>query len=280
MRISTDMGMFRAIGDCKKIIKTMKDAGFDAYDCSFFMKPIVEVLKGDTYLEWGREFRAYADAIGIVCNQSHAPFPTERRGDKEYNERLFPLIVHAIEVSAILGAKVCIVHPCQEYTAEENAEMFKRFEPYARKAGVKIALENLYGAKDGQLVCAACSPHENYIKHLSLLPADVFTACLDVGHAEILGEETSAVQMIEALGDRLTNLHLHDVDKRRDSHFLPFTLKVEFEPIIEALKKVGYQGDITLETAHFADKMPVELMPSVAKLMADVADYFRRRIQN
>lgn len=280
MKISTEIGMFSAIDDCKKIVKLVKDAGFEAYDCTMCAKPTSTALNSDGYLEWAKDLRDYADSIGIECNQSHAPFPSARRGDAEYNESIFPKIVRAIEMSGVLGAKVCVVHPVQEYTVEENIQLYKRLEPHARKAGVKIGLENLYGAKDGKLVCAACSPHDNFKRHLDLLPADVFTACLDIGHAEILGEETSAVQMIETLGDRLTAMHLHDVDKARDNHFLPFILKVDYAPIIEALRKVGYQGDITLEAVHFAKKMPVELLPSVARLMADVAAYFKKEIQS
>ena len=279
MKISTDTGMFAAIGDCEKIVGLIKDAGFEAYDCTLCSKPMSELVNADDYIERAKSLRAYADSIGIECNQSHAPFPSARRGDEEYNKAQFPKIVRAIEISGVLGAKVCVVHPVQEYTVEENIELYKRLEPYARKAGVKIGLENLYGAKDGKLVCAACSPHDNFKRHLDLLPADVFTACLDIGHAEILGEETSSVQMIETLGDKLTTMHLHDVDKARDNHFLPFILRVDYQPIIDALRKVGYKGDITLEIPHFAKKMPVELLPSTAKLMADVAAYFRKEIQ-
>jgi sugar phosphate isomerase/epimerase len=282
MRISTATAIdgFAKIGDCKKIVKLLKDAGFDAYDCTMCTNPTAAALKEDNYLEWAQDLRAYADSIGIECNQSHAPFPAAKCGDEEYNKAQFPKLVRALEVSGILGAKVCVIHPVYGYTLKENVEFYKRLEPYARKAGVKIGLENLiHRESDGTIVCGACSPHDDFKNTLDSLPADVFTACLDTGHAEILGDVTSTVQMIETLGDRLTAMHLQDVDKRHDSHFLPFFLNVEYQPIIEALRKIGYKGDITLEAVHFAKNIPVELLPSLARLMADVATYFRKEIQ-
>lgn len=48
--------------------------------------------------------------------------------------------------------------------------------------------------------------------------------------------------------------------------------------MIEAMKEVRYAGDITLEAIRFAEKMPKELMPAAAKFMAEVAAYFKKRL--
>ncbi|MBQ8295602.1 MAG: hypothetical protein IJX87_04115 [Clostridia bacterium] len=73
---------------------------------------------------------------------------------------------------------------------------------------------------------AACSHHDDFKAHLELLPADVFVACVDIGHAEMAGLSTSAAQMIETLGDRVLALHVHDVDLVHDNHQVPFTQKL------------------------------------------------------
>ena len=286
--ISTNISPFYRIGDRKQVVKMLKDAGFTAYDFSMFCnewhKPYNDFLSTDDYVEKAKDFRAYADSIGIVCNQSHAPFPTVIKGEEneEFNKQMFDLVCRAIEVSGILGVKVCVVHPCNDYTAEENAELYKKFEPYARKAGVKIGVENMWNwaADSPTATPAACSHHDDFRKHLDLLPSDVFVACLDIGHAQMAGLDTSAVQMIETLSDRLEALHVHDVDGVHDNHQLPFTQATDFEPIVQALKKVGYKGDITLESDCFATKAPLEIQPAVAKYMAAVAGYFKDRLEN
>ena len=283
MYISTEINSYRKIGDNREIIKLLKESGFTAYDFSMFSGGLAdEILYADDYAEKAREFRRYVDGIGLPCNQTHAPFATARKGNDEYNKAMFPKIVRAIEVSGILGAKVCVVHPCNDYSPEENAALYKKFEPYARKAGVKIGVENMWNWQSGSAhaTAAACSHHDNFRAHLDLLPKDVFVACLDIGHAEMQGLETSAPKMIETLNERLAAIHLHDNDLAHDSHALPFNYNIDFTAVIDALKKVGYQGDITLEADRFASKVPLELMSAAATYAAAVANYFKTQVEN
>ncbi|MBR2951413.1 MAG: sugar phosphate isomerase/epimerase [Clostridia bacterium] len=288
MFISTEINSYKKMGDNRAIIKLLKESGFTAYDFSMFRGSLAdEILLSDDYLDRAREFRAYADSIGLPCNQTHAPFATIRKGDEEWNKTMFPLVKRAIEVSGILGARVCVVHPCNDYTAEENAAMYAELEGIARRASVKIGVENMwncinYGKPDFKALPAACSHHDDFKRHMELLPTDVFVACLDIGHAEMRDLGTSAVEMIDALGDRLQAIHLHDVDLKFDNHALPFTYKgggINYEPIIEAFRKNGYRGDITLECDHFASLLPKELLPAAARYAAAVADYFKMRIE-
>ena len=281
MYISTEMSSFYRLGSLEKVLDLLKESGFTAFDFSMFGGLSHELLLADDYKEKARALRNYADGLGWPCNQAHAPFPTVRKGDEEFNEKMFPKVCRAIEVAGILGAKVCVVHPCNDYTAEENAELYKKFEPVARKAGVKIGVEYMFNGIDPQTnfqTPAACSHHDDFRRHLELLPRDVFVACLDIGHAELCGLNTSAVQMIETLGDRLEAIHLHDNDKLRDRHQVPFSHGIDFGVVIAALKKVGYKGDITMESDRFAANAPVELIPAAGKYLACVAEYFRSKV--
>ena len=76
-------------------------------------------------------------------------------------------------------------------------------------------------------------------------------ACLDLGHAEMRGSGDGAVQMIHTLGHRLQALHIHDNDRWHDSHQIPFSMDIDFEAILKALKKINYQGYFTLEADRF-----------------------------
>lgn len=292
MYISTEINSFRAYGDDKQVVKLLKDAGFTAYDFSMFGKGWLqpnELLASDDYLEKAKELRAYADGIGLPCNQAHAPFPTcldedyalDRGIDATaYNAQSREQITRAIEVAGVLGAKIIVVHPWNYYTPEQNAALYKSFEQTARKAGVKIALENMWNWESGEptACAAACSHHDDFKAHMELLDSDVFVACLDIGHAEMAGLDTSAVQMIETLGAHLQALHIHDNDCVHDSHGLPYTMDIRFEPILAALKKIGYRGDITMEADRYARRFPVELYPHAARLMAEIGKYMRDKI--
>ena len=284
MYISTEIQSFQAYGDNYKILAMLKEAGFDGYDYSMFHQSHAykEILCADDYIERAKEFRKYADGLGLVCNQAHAPFPSVRPGDEAYNEDIVVKIRRAIEVAAILGAKVIVVHPWNNYTAQENAKMYGLYEETARKAGIKIGVENMWNraSSDPFKACAAaCSHHDDFKAHLDLLPSDTFTACVDIGHAEMAGLDTNAPQMLETLGERVEALHIHDNDLIHDSHMLPFTGKINFNAMIEALKEIGYQGDITMEAAYYANKFPVELYPQAARLLAETAEYFRTALK-
>ena len=74
----------------KEAIRIIKEAGFDAYDMSltkmFFEKETV--FNTDKYLDEAKALREYADSLGIVCNQAHAPYHSSC-GDPEKDEYIF-----------------------------------------------------------------------------------------------------------------------------------------------------------------------------------------------
>lgn len=278
---STEILSFKGMGDVHAVLSAVKEAGFSAYDATMD-EYLTEITEAEDYREKAMALRAFADGIGLPCNQSHAPFPTWKKGEEDFNERLFARICRVLEVSAILGAKICVVHPCNDATAEENAVFYRRLEPFARKFGIKIALENMWnvGQWDPFVAApAACSDHVDFLKHLALLPSDVFVACLDIGHAEMAGLHTGAVQMIETLGNRIEALHLHDTDKVHDNHELPGTMQIDYAPILEALANMGYAGDITLEASSFAYGKTGADCFSAMKIMAQTAGNIREELE-
>ena len=112
MLISTEIHSFRkVINDDFKLVKMLKEVGFTAFDFSMANAAFaLEFLKDDSCYDFARKLRAYADELGIACNQSHAPFPTLKEDD-EWNRVMFEAVKRSIKVSQILGAKICVVHP-------------------------------------------------------------------------------------------------------------------------------------------------------------------------
>lgn len=263
-------------------VEALRQIGFDCYDFSMFSMHISgDPLNGPDYMDTVRAVRKAADKAGIVCNQSHAPFPSYRENDAQWNENIFGWLVRAMEITSALGGKTCIVHPHHHWTAEQNAEwLFRPLEPYCKKYGVKVALENMFGIdrETGRAVQRACSTAEDFLKHLSLLDPEWFVACLDIGHAELLGDAVSAGRLILALGDRLQALHVHDNDRVRDLHVMPYLGKVDWETVYAALSRIGYNGDLTFESDGFIVKFPRELRYRATELLYEAGRYMIRRI--
>mgnify|MGYP003513585591 CR=1 FL=1 len=257
MKISTEIASAAKIIGEEKAIEYYAKAGFDAWDFSMFSmcrydwanKSLLmneHPLAGGNYLKFARKLKQVGIDNGIVCNQSHAPFPSSCAEIRSYYKR-------AIECTAEVGGEICIIHPDAEKTAEENGEMYLELLPFAKEHNVRIATENMYNwdKEKNQSSFAACATPESFNAHLDVINDEYFTACLDIGHAEMRGSNTNAVEMIRALGNRLSALHIHDNDKWNDSHQIPFSMSIDFNEVISALKQVNYKGYFTLEADSY-----------------------------
>ena len=290
MRISLETHFFGKDVDHKDAILMIKEAGFDCYDLSFTraIAPEYDML-GDDYRERATALREYTDSIGITCNQSHAPFHYNwATNPNEYEERFFPAMIRALEISGMLGCKQAIIHPVhhQEYIGHEeeqfelNIKFYRDLLPYAKEFGVKIALENMWQNETkrkhpGYDVCSLAS---EFVRYMDTLNDDYFTACLDLGHSGMVGEE--AQDAVRILGhDRLGALHVHDNNYCEDQHLIPFLGKMNFEALCKALAEVDYKGEFTYEAGRTYRGMPDELLPSALKFMAELGRYLIGRIE-
>ncbi len=273
----------KLVGD-EKAVELIAKAGFDAWDFSMFdmckydwsKKILLEnshPLAGNEYLAFARRLKQVGLDNGIVCNQSHAPFPTFCAEIRSYFKR-------AIECTAAAGGEICIIHPDNNKSAEENAEMYFELLPFAKDCGVKIATENMWNwdSEKNESSFAACATGADFVKHIDAVNDDFLVACLDIGHAEMRGSGNGAANMIYALGPRLQALHIHDNDKWHDSHQIPFSMSIDYEPIVKALKDTNYSGYFTLEADYYLDDFSSEnVFDGIKDLYASVrklADMF------
>lgn len=262
-------------GDAEAV-RVIAAAGFDAIDFSMFEDYNAQYLFSDGYKEYIAQVKAAADECGVYFNQAHAPFPSYRVGDDEYNEMIFPRLIRAIEIAGLLGVKNIIIHPVfvPENKKEFNMNMYNSLLPYAKQAGVKIALENMWGRdkKRGYIVHNVCSGPDELADYHDSLPREHFTVCLDIGHCGLVGEDEA--EFIERLGaERLTCLHVHDTNYKSDDHTVPFIRSLDWEKICAALAKIGYKGDLTFEADAFMYNIPSALIPSALKFMHDTGRY-------
>ena len=90
---------------------------------------------------------------------------------------------------------------------------------------------------------------------------------------------SSAVEMIYALGDKLQALHIQDNDKPYASQQIPFSMQIDFESVVHALKEIQYGGYFTLEADSYMTDCPKEMILSrlnalsaSARKLADMYD--------
>lgn len=273
-KISTEIASIAEIVGELNAVELVAKAGFDGYDLSLFEmarydgKQVVRKghpLQSKEALQYVRQIKQVALDNGLVCNQSHAPYPS-------YAPEIRDLLKTAIEFTAEAGGQICVIHPDNFKGPEENAEMYLELLPFAKSCGVKIATENMWNWYDGVGPGpSACSDPQSFLAHLHAVNDPDLVACLDIGHAEMHGLNTSAVEMIHALGPHLQALHIHDNDFDNDSHQLPFTMKIDFPPVMQALKDIGYSGWLTLEADEYCLDSTPEIVPQKVQNLADAA---------
>ena len=285
MKTSTEIASIANLVGEEHAIELVARAGFDAWDFTMSQMAIFDwksqtifpsnhpTGSGD-YLKFARKLKQIGLDNGIHCNQSHAPAPTFLPAMHEY-------LFRAIECTAEAGGDVCVIHPANNFSPEQNAEMYDKLLPFAKDHGVRIATENMWNWDNEKNHCcfAACATPDSFNAHMDAVKSGQLWACLDIGHAEMLGSDTSAVEMIHKLGNRLAALHIHDNDKRNDSHQIPRSMNIDFDAVLRALKDVGYKGYFTLESYSYLKKYNadnafdgVKDLAAAARRLADAYD--------
>lgn len=271
----------------ERAIDVIADAGFDAIDLTMFgMKEDTSAFCQSDYKGYAEKLKKKAHIRGLTFNQAHAPFPCSKLDDA-YNTMIFERLVRSVEIAGIVGAKCIVVHPMHhlpylensEKLKEMNMEFYRSLAPYAKVAGVKIALENMWqrNQETKQIIVSACSRTKEFADWLDTLNDECFTACLDLGHCGLYGFD--AAEMIKGLGDRLGALHVHDNDYLSDAHTAPYLGKMHWDTICDALAMTGYKGDLTLEADNFYRPFGEELAPSAAKFLHDIGRNLIKRIE-
>ena len=271
-------------------IKLIKEAGFDAFDIALVgpLQDPENPFNQDNFREYTRNLKAYADELGIRCNQSHAPSCPSSTGDPEKDEYIFQQIVRSMEISSILGAKIVVVHPkqhlCYAEHAEElfqmNVEFYRRLIPYCEKFNIKVATENMWQFNPASMAItdSTCSRAWEFCKYVDAIDSDWIVACLDIGHASLVGADIPA--FIHALGNkRLQALHVHDTNLKEDTHTIPFMANIDYMAVAKALGEIDYQGDFTYEAFAYYDNIPVPLYPAAAKFKHEIGRFLLSEIE-
>lgn len=260
-------------------IRLIKEAGFDALDFSLHKMKPENTMLGEDYLKRAENTKRLLQKYDIPCPQCHAPikFPA----DSPFNESdpRFVEMVRAIRYAAIIGADRIVVHgvcpPEGQYSEEayqRNVRFYKALEPYAREAGIRIAVEN-------QIHSAFNSP-QLFNRIMDAVESPHIIACLDVGHARASGFQPEDF-IHQMRPNRVKMLHMHDnIGTDLDLHLLPYDGVIHWDATFEALVDYGYDGDFMLElTPGFLKRMPAEVSAEAFQMAHAIGRHMIRRFQ-
>lgn len=284
MSISIENYVIRKRVGEKEAHKMIKNAGFDCVDYSFYWCDDLQLLD-DNYLDKAKNAREYLDEIGLVCNQSHAPFDFNDSLEMNDSCKQYLDIKRAIEAAGVLGAKAIVVHAIKHaHNAGEeflsyNEKFYKSLEETAEKSGIKIAVENLFASdsKTGFLGSLLGSPEVLSDFITNRLGTKNFCACIDLGHAALTGCEP--YEFIDKMAKGVIGaLHVQDNDYKADRHIPPFHGNLDWAKITESLKNYGYNGEINFEVVHYLNRFPTPFLPTALKFVADIGRYLETKV--
>jgi hexulose-6-phosphate isomerase len=186
---------------------------------------------------------------GVVCS-THWSKPLSHPDEKVRAEG-FAGFEQAIQDAAALGASTVLLVPGvvnaevrYDECWERSQEQIRRAIPIAEKAGVRIAIENVWNH-------FLLSPMEA-ARYIDGFESPVVGWFFDVGNIVNYGWPE---QWIRILGRRIINLHLKEFSrKKRDAEGLWKGFSVElgegdvnWAAVMKALDAIGYQGFATAE---------------------------------
>lgn len=258
---------------------------------SFFDKSVSEL---ETYY---KSMKDSAKANEITVGQAHGILVLYYEDDPRKTEYLIQVTEKMFAVCRYLECPVFVIHPWigskhnapKEKEIEVNLKIYRRLIPAAKKYGIKICLENLWEKRDGEYIDAPCiTPEEAcwYIDKLNQEAGlDLFGFCLDIGH--VLLYKKDVCQFMKSMGTRIAAMHFHENDRRNDTHMIPYTQTdemgdqtvLDWRPVIDTIKEINYQGNLSFETAQAITLMPCEVKKQALKLISSIGRTFRGRLE-
>lgn len=206
-----------------------------------------------------RHDRAFIESLGLEISQTHGPWrwPPRDATEEDRRER-FEKMSRAIRGTAILGCRNFVIHSVMPWGEEDsdpkamrdiNLEFMGRLCRVAEKNGVVICFENMPMPKLSLASPEACL---GFVREIN---SPNFRICLDTGHCTMLGVRPG--DAVRLLGrDMLAVLHVHDNDGKNDLHWQPYTGVIDWDDFRSALREIGFEGPLSLES-----KLPAEFTP-------------------
>jgi len=248
----------------QEIFKEISEAGFA--HCELDMDALAKADGAAFSPEKGDKIKEYAAAYGITLGQVHSPMSTFRE-DTKLPERLIDFATgdaeqleydlctneELLEICRKIGIAVMVIHPGgyfgwedeDEYRRiyEANVKAFRRLAKTAEQTGVKIAIENM-GAHKRIRKCFGAD-FEDLVKLVEDVGSDSIGICLDTSHANYIGKDIPAA--IRLCAGHLIATHISDNLGEDDDHLFPYSGTIKWEPVLDALREISYEGLFNLE---------------------------------
>lgn len=262
MKIGIESKAYNYWGD--EGYKKLAYIGFSAIDFVLIEtnKPIYSMPE-DEFTDTLLHHKKLAAEAGIEISQVHGPwrYPPQDQTPEDRAERMEKM-KKSIYACSLLGCKYWVIHPIMPFGCtnspeldgefwELNLKFMRELLAFAKDLDVTICLENM---PFKQLPLSKPEEILNFVREVN---DENFKICLDTGHVSVFGELDLAEE-VRRLGSEIKVLHVHDNDGKGDKHMAPYFGVIDWADFGKALKEIGFDGVISLETSP-SHKLPPDI---------------------
>lgn len=258
-----------------------KNAGFEVLDfCFHDLSTYQNDFLTDSWQDYFKKCKEKADEIEIEFSQGHAVVYDFCRKDishPHFEQLLTKCIIGASEI----GVKWLVLHPSTVHSnrpyldsKKANVEFFKRWVDFAAKYQVGLAIENMWDAHISPIKLY-CTTAEELVDLVEDVPG--LEICWDQEHSSIMNQDI--LSSLQLIGSHLKATHISDYTNPRDIHLLPFMGTSNWSEIMNAFKKVNYQGDFDLEIHRYLTKMPLENCEQAIRLSYEIGSTLLKMVK-
>lgn len=249
----------------EEVAKAMANGGFKYVSMAFGDE--APLLKSD-WESYVMKIDQILKKYKLKCIQTHAPYYGLLISAEKRDENMEASLIRSVEVTRMLGADICAVHPRsfiipdmprdtavdREKSLKENIISFNPLVELCEKYDLLLGIENLmrYPHVHPYFYSWIAEDHRDLI---DAFHSKNVAAIWDFGHANLV--DTDHADRIRTLGNRIKGTHVHNNDGKEDNHLPPFLpprdayyvrKSVDWDSVMTALKDTGFTDYLTLET--------------------------------
>lgn len=190
-----------------------------------------------------RELKQMLADAGLVVVGHTAPFLPIANPVEGLRRAAVHELLRCMDVFSQVGVKWMNVHPRtspmhdHEFAVQRNLESLAELIEHGRGVGLGVMVENVPGSFNNARELGEL---------LERLPE--LGLHLDIGHANLMTSINTTAEILEAYGDRLRHVHLHDNRGGELDLHLPLGAgNIDLAESLRLVKQSGYDGTITLE---------------------------------
>lgn len=234
-------------------LERLKSTGFDGCDIGL----TVGLMNDNNWEEKMHKERELLDKFNLECVQVHLPFYDIFLSSEIILDDVKNAIFNSMKAMQILGCKWGAYHPrtafnhkCDSVASmKDNYYEISMYLEEAEKCGVGIAIENIPVFPDCPQHRFFTSDYDEFNFFVESFQSDKVGICWDFGHANLMPIKQEKAFGI--LGDKIKITHIHNNFKFCDAHIMPSLGTIDWENVMPAFKKCGYNGDFSLEIKYF-----------------------------